>query len=146
MSVILPSGEISLSQIKSSLNSTNNSLLGFRGMNQTLPSSGAISMSNAQRLVKGVGYSSNYYTPIYNTLYGTWNQTAITNLNNMTVSFFINITNTNGNWRNVFHVTPAIWITPNTTQLHIKSDTTHVNNEGDDTGAIGLNTTTHVTK
>ena len=110
-------------------------------------------MSNAYRIVKGVGYHSNAYSPVFNTQAGTWSQTGITNLSNMTVSFFITINNTNAIWRNVFQVTsgtddfirrPAVWITPNTTQLHIKSSTNVNNNEGDDSGAIPINQETHV--
>lgn len=150
---VMPSGPINFSDIKNALNSQNNSLLGFRGTNQTLPSSGSIGMSNAYRLVKGVGYNSNTYSPVYNTLIGTWSQTGITNLSSMTVSFIITISNTNPAWRSVFHVTtgsddstrrPAIWITPDTTRLHIKSSTNVNLNEGDDTSPIPMNQETHV--
>ena len=153
MPAIQPSGKILYSEIKSALGATTNNLGDYRGLNQTLPSSGKINFSNAQKLVKGVGFSTAFYTPVQNTIQGYWSDLAFSNTSALTISFQINISATNGNWRSVVHVTtggnstrrPSVWIMPDTTRLHITSDTSNAFNEHANTQAIGLNTTTTVT-
>jgi len=152
MPAIQPSGSISIAQIKSALGSANNDLGSYRGLNQTLPSSGPISMSDAQRLVKGVGFSTSAYTPTASNIQGYWSDTGITVTSSFSLSFWINITSTSPQFRNIVHVTtggdsmrrPSVWILPSSTGLHITSDTSSALNEYVDTGAIGLNTTVHV--
>jgi len=129
-----------------------NNMGSVRGLNQTLPSSGQINFSNAQKLVKGVGFSTAFYTPVQNTIQGYWSDLGYSNTSALTISFQINISATNGGWRNVLHVTtggdgmrrPSVWIFPNETRFHITSDTSAAPNEIGDTPAIALNTTTSV--
>jgi len=73
-----------------------------------------------------------------------------TQYENMSISFFIQINNGSGNWRNVFHFTqdgnnccekgqriPALWIYPdNTTKMHIRFSTDNGGNDGLDTPSM----------
>ena len=152
MPAIQPSGRILYSEIKSALGTSVNSIGSVRGLNQTLPASGKINFSNAQKLVKGVGFSTAFYTPVVNTIQGNWSDLAFSNTSALTISFQINISATYANWRGVVHVTtsdtnirrPSVWIKPNETGFHITSDTSAAFNEYADTPAVGLNTTTSV--
>lgn len=107
MPAIQPSGKILYSEIKSALGTSVNSIGSVRGLNQTLPSTGKITFSNAQKLVKGVGFSTAFYTPVVNTIQGNWSDLAFSNTSALTISFQINISATNGTWRNVVHVTTS---------------------------------------
>lgn len=132
-----PSGTISFSQIKSALGLTANNLGAYLGQNQTLPSAGSISFSQAQKIVKGVSFSLTPYAPITNTVQGNWSDTGITNNSVLTLTFWISIGATNSSWRSVVHVTtsidayrrPSVWITPNATSLQVTNDTTYATNE-----------------
>lgn len=101
----------------------------------------------------------NWYTPAVNNLVGSWSLTGITNSAIMTVSFWINITTINSNWRNIFHVSntnrdccnpgdrvPAVWISPNNASLYIKASS---QNNGDDgltvSAQLPLNTPIFIT-
>lgn len=80
-----------------------------------------------------------------NNYVGTWRQTGITAASNMSITFWINITETRSYYRNIIHVTrkvdfgpdelpydpnedwnrkPAIFITPGINALHVCHDTT----------------------
>ena len=153
MPAIQPSGQLLYSEIKSALGTSVNNMGSVRGLNQTLPASGQINFSNAQKLVKGVGFSTSFYTPVTNTIQGYWSDLGYSNTSALTIAFQINISSTNASWRNVVHVTtgggdmrrPSVWIIPNETRFHITSDTSAALNEFDDPQAgIGLNTTTSV--
>lgn len=152
MPAIQPSGRILYSEIKSALGTSVNNMGSVRGLNQTLPASGQINFSNAQKLVKGVGFSTAFYTPVANTIQGYWSDLAYSNTSALTIAFQINISATNADWRSVVHVTtndtsirrPSVWIIPNETSFHITSDTSSAFNEFANTPAIGLNTTTSV--
>jgi len=78
-----------------------------------------------------------------NKLACTWKDTKIKSNANMILSFMINISGTDGQWRNIIHITntnrdccgigdrvPAVWIIPNQTSLYIASSTP---NNGDET-------------
>ena len=84
-----------------------------------------------------------WITPNQNTLIGDWSTTNIKNSTIMTISFWLNITDLNPNWRNIFHVSgsnndwqnigdraPAVWIYPNFTNLHVRNDSTTTTNLG----------------
>jgi hypothetical protein len=84
-----------------------------------------------------------WITPTQNTLIGDWSTTNIKNSTIMTISFWLNITSLNPSWRNIFHVsgsnnditnigdrTPAVWIEPNITNIHIRNDSTTTTNLG----------------
>jgi hypothetical protein len=152
MPAIQPSGQLLYSEIKSALGTSVNNMGSIRGLNQTLPSSGQINFSNAQKLVKGVGFSTAFYAPVANTIQGYWSDLGYSNTSALTISFQINISATNGSWRSVVHVTtggdgmrrPSVWIKPGETSFHITSDTSVATNEHADTPGIGLNTTTSV--
>ena len=84
-----------------------------------------------------------WITPNQNTLIGDWSTTNIKNSTIMTISFWLNITDLNPNWRNIFHVSgsnndwqnigdraPAVWIYPNFTNLLVRNDSTTTTNLG----------------
>jgi hypothetical protein len=83
-----------------------------------------------------------WYTLIAGGFYTKWNLMGIKSVANMTISFLINISNTNPNWRNIIHVTndgnnccdkgqrsPAIWLWPNESSILIVSGTLNDGNE-----------------
>ena len=154
MPAIQPSGQLLYSEIKSALGTSVNNMGSVRGLNQTLPASGQINFSNAQKLVKGVGFSTSFYTPVTNTIQGYWSDLGYSNTSFLTIAFQINISSTNPSFRSIVHITtgsdgmrrPGVWIVPSNTTLHVTSDTSAATNEGSsfDTPAVGLNTTTSV--
>jgi hypothetical protein len=93
-----------------------------------------------------------------NKLACTWKDTKIKSNANMILSFMINISGTDGQWRSIIHITnqnrdccnigdrvPAIWITPNTTTLVICNDNSNGGNHHFYTPAIKMNTNVQVT-
>ena len=100
----------------------------------------------------------NKWTYPQNKLACTWKDTKIKSNANMILSFMINISGTDRQWRNIIHITntnrdccsvgdrvPAIWIVPNRTSLHICSSTPRSGNETFDTAAIKMGKNTLVT-
>lgn len=93
-----------------------------------------------------------------NNLIGRWRDLGIDDNTNMTISFSIIISQRDGNWRNIFHVTndgnnccnpgqriPALWIFPNDTRLHFRFSSQDWGNNGCDSNPIPLNKETYVT-
>jgi len=94
-----------------------------------------------------------------NNLVGTWSDLGIASNSNMSISFWINITSLSTSWRNIFHFTntgnnccnvgdrvPALWIYPNNgTNLHYRSSTTNVGNNGIDTDPLEMNRPVYIT-
>lgn len=83
------------------------------------------------------------YTLAVNNLIGKWSQTNMSSSANMSMSFLLTIKTTYSNWRNIIHVTndnkdccnlgervPALWVWPNSTDLHIRCSTTVNGNDG----------------
>jgi hypothetical protein len=99
-----------------------------------------------------------WYTPIINNIIGEWSSLNIKSNTSMTISFMIKIIEVGSDWRNIFHVTntgydccslegdrvPGIWITPQSTTLHISNATTTNGNDVMYTNSILLNTPTQV--
>jgi len=100
-----------------------------------------------------------WYTPSMSNNIGTWSSLGINSNTSMTISFMIKITEYNGQWRSIIHVTntgndccntvgdrvPAIWVTCcNNTTLHICNSTPINGNEYFYSQAIALNTPTQV--
>lgn len=101
-----------------------------------------------------------YYTLSENNLVGDWSTTNIKNSTTMSISFWIDISNTHDNWRSIFHVSntnnnccnagdrvPAMWICPGSTQVHIKYSSVTNGNDGPECSLyqIPLNTPTFIT-
>jgi len=76
-----------------------------------------------------------WMTPIQNTLIGDWSTTNVKNSAIMSVSFWINISELNPYYRNIFHVSnqnkdccdignrvPAMWICPSSSKLTVGAD------------------------
>ena len=93
-----------------------------------------------------------------NKLACTWRDTKIKSNANMILSFMINISGTDSQWRNIIHITntnrdccgigdrvPAVWIVPNRTSLHITNSTPTRGNETFDTAQIPMGRDTLVT-
>ena len=101
-----------------------------------------------------------YYTMSQSTLIGNWSTTNITNSATMSIAFWINISATNSNWRNIFHVSnqnvdccnsgnrlPAMWICPGNTQVYIRHSTSSNGDTGPGCSSyqIPLNTDVFIT-
>jgi hypothetical protein len=93
-------------------------------------------------------------------LIGDWSITNITNSTTMTVAFWINISETNPGWRNIFHVSnqnvgccnignrvPGMWLCENTTQVYIRHDSSTKGDDGPGCSSyqIPLNTNVFIT-
>ena len=101
-----------------------------------------------------------YYTLLQSSLIGNWSTTNIKNSATMSIAFWINISTTNTNWRNIFHVSnqnvdccnsgnriPAMWICPNNTQVYIRHSTSSNGDDGPGCSSyqIPLNTSVFLT-
>ena len=102
-----------------------------------------------------------YYEIKDSHLVGNWSTTNINNSGIMTISFWINITELNSNWRSIFHVTnqpntnccsvgnrvPAMWIYPGSTNVHFRHSTPSQGNDGPyiDAYQVPMNTPTFIT-
>jgi hypothetical protein len=93
-------------------------------------------------------------------LIGNWSTTNITNSATMSIAFWINISTTNTNWRNIFHVSnqnidccdsgnrlPAMWICPGNTQLYVRHSTSTNGDDGPGCSSyqVPLNTNVFIT-
>jgi len=92
-----------------------------------------------------------------NKLVKQWSDMGITDNTDMSISFIVNISKLDSNWRNIVHVTndgnnccnpgqriPGIWIWPNETRLHFRTGTKSNGNDGLDTDPLSLNTDIYV--
>jgi hypothetical protein len=100
-----------------------------------------------------------YYTIPKSTLVGNWSTTNIKNSASMSISFWIIISETNPDWRSIFHVSnqnvnccnsgnriPAMWIWPNNTGFAISNSTsTDGNNYPQPNYKVPLNTAVFLT-
>jgi hypothetical protein len=102
--------------------------------------------------------TDNKWADPQNKLACTWKDTKIISNRNMILSFMINISATDGQWRNIIHITntnrdccsvgdrvPGMWITPNDTSFHIASSTPTNGNEYFDTARLEMGKDTVVT-
>ncbi len=142
---IIPSttATITVGNVGTTLGNATKNMGGFRGFGGSVPSSGALSMSQCQKIQKGVGYYNTQQTPNgVASNRGAWNGTSITNNASMTCSVWLKSTALSGNWRNMFHVSaatysdasrrPSIYIRAGASDFHIKVDTTAAGSEGPD--------------
>lgn len=140
----------------------------FRIYNSVLSESDVINIYNPSSTLTKYDTSVKWnwtYAPTVNKWYvippnnriGNWSSLGITDNTRMTMSFYINITRTAPDWRNIIHVTndgnnccspgqriPAIWIWPNSTALHIRFSSEDSGNNGIDTGPLTINKNTYV--
>ena len=167
-----------LSNFNSVVNMINYTSTNTFGLNYSLMSSIQNNLQFVTNWIKGpdspgnfsltikMGQSGYIYPPTVNTWYtptmsnnvGTWASLGINSNTSMTISFMINITAYNGQWRSIFHVTntgrdccsvgdrvPAIWVTCcSQTSLHICNSTPTNGNDYFYSNGIPLNTPTQV--
>ena len=134
---IIPSttATITVNSVATTLGNATKNMGGFRGFGGSVPSSGAISMSQCQKIQYGVGYYNSWQTPngVANNR-GAWDNASITNNASMTCSVWLKSTALTGNWRNLFHVAaptyadfprkPSVYIVAGASGFHIKIETT----------------------
>lgn len=141
MAPIIPSttATITVGNVGTTLGNATKNMGGFRGFGGSVPSSGAIFMSQCQKIQYGVGYYNSWFTPTSSVNQGTYDSTGIQNNGYITYSVWLKATSLNGNWRNLYHVTdgggdgsrkPATWIFAGDTGFHVKQDTTGTGNDG----------------
>jgi len=140
---------ITVGNVGTTLGNATKNMGGFRGFGGSVPASGAISMSQCQKIQYGVGYVDAWSLLNTTTNRGTWGDTGITNGSSKTVSVWVYTAVLNGNWRNVFHVTsdgtnccsigqraPSWFIFPSGTTIHGRHSTLADGNAGLDGGTI----------
>ena len=141
MAPIIPSTTttITVGNVGTTLGNATKNMGGFRGFGGSVPSSGAISMSQCQLIQYGVGYYNSWFTPTSSGNQGTYTSTGITNQAYITYSVWLASTEVYSNWRNLYHVTdggsdgsrkPATWIYAGDTGFHVRQDTTGAGNDG----------------
>jgi len=101
-----------------------------------------------------------YYTMSQSNLVGDWSISKINDNTQMSISFWINISTINSNWRNIFQVSdqninccdvgsrsPAMWICPGTTQIYIThgTSTNGSSSPGMSSYQVPLNTNVFIT-
>lgn len=101
-----------------------------------------------------------YHTIKTYDLIGNWSSTNIASSATMSISFWINISENNPNWRCIFHVSnqnlnccsvgnrvPAMWIYPGSTNVHFRHSTSNEGNAGPyiDSYQVPMNTPTFIT-
>jgi hypothetical protein len=132
---IIPSTSLTITvgDVAATLGNATKNIGGFRGFGGSVPASGAISMSQCQKIQYGVGYYNSWQTPngVSNNR-GAWNDTSITNNASMTCSVWLTSTALTANWRNMFHIAanpysdfprrPAVYIYAGQTYFHISFD------------------------
>jgi hypothetical protein len=156
MAPIIPSttATITVGNVGTTLGNATKNMGGFRGFGGSVPSSGAISMSQCQKIQYGVGYYNSWFLATTSVNQGTYASTSITNNGSITYSVWLAASALNGNWRNLYHVTdggsdgsrkPATWIVAGDTGFHVRQDTTGAGNDGigQTTSRIAMNKTVY---
>ena len=140
---IIPSTSLTITvgDVAATLGNATKNIGGFRGFGGSVPASGAISMSQCQKIQYGVGYYNSWQTPngVSNNR-GAWDDTSITNNASMTCSVWLTSTALTANWRNMFHVAaptyadfprkPSVYIRAGASDFHIKIATTATGDNG----------------
>jgi hypothetical protein len=104
MSIIpLTTATIKVGDVGTTLGNATKNMGGFRGFGGSVPASGAISMSQCQKIQKGVGYINSWQANPTGTNRGSWSSTSITNNSSITCSIWFKSSALVGNWRNLFH-------------------------------------------
>lgn len=104
---IIPSttATITVGNVGTTLGNATKNMGGFRGFGGSVPASGALSMSQCQKIQYGVGYYNSWQvTPSGSTNWGSWSATSIATNTSMTCSVWFASTATYSAWRNIFHV------------------------------------------
>ena len=157
---IQPTGAVSAGAVARALGMTGAVSFGaLRGQNQTLPSSGAVSLNTAQKVLRGVGFYNTWFTASAQLNWGAWSQTGITNNTAMTASLWVTSAGAYSGFRSLFHVTsdggdmtvignrvPAMWIFNNSMKFHTRHDSTTAKDDGIGPSTLGMaaDTKTHV--
>lgn len=131
---------ITVGNVGTTLGNATKNMGGFRGFGGSVPSSGPISMSQCQKIQKGVGFHDNWFRANAGSYHGRWVNTSITNNGSFTVVVWVSASAINTNWRNMYHITtespsdgvrrPATWIVANSTGFHVKHDSASGGNQG----------------
>lgn len=102
---IIPSttATITVGNVGTTLGNATKNMGGFRGFGGSVPASGAISMSQCQKIQYGVGYYNSWQVNPAGTNRGSWSSTSITNNSSITCSIWFKSGALFGNWRNLFH-------------------------------------------
>ena len=102
---IIPSttATITVGNVGTTLGNATKNMGGFRGFGGSVPSSGALSMSQCQKIQNGVGYYNSWQVNPAGTNRGSWSSTSITNNSSITCSIWFKSGALFGNWRNLFH-------------------------------------------
>jgi len=145
MAPIIPSTTLTITvgNVGTTLGNATKNMGGFRGFGGSVPSSGAISMSQCQKIQYGVGFYNVWLRTNAASYHGNWNNTSITNNGSFTVVVWLCVNASNGNWRNLFHATstggdccggglraPASWLYAGDTGFHVRHDTSGAANDG----------------
>lgn len=103
---VIPSttATITVGNVGTTLGNATKNMGGFRGFGGSVPASGAISMSQCQKIQYGVGYYNSWQTRSVSTNWGSWSSASIATNTSMTCSIWFRSTATFANWRNLFHV------------------------------------------
>ena len=107
MAPIIPSTTLTIKvgDVAATLGNTTKNMGGFRGFGGSVPASGALSMSQCQKIQYGVGYYNSWQnSPSVSTNWGSWSSTSIPTNTSMTCSIWFRSTATFANFRNMFHV------------------------------------------
>ena len=142
---IIPSttATITVNSVATTLGNATKNMGGFRGFGGSVPSSGAISMSQCQKIQYGVGYYNSWFLASTSVNQGTWASTSITNNGSMTYSVWVKSTTT-AYCRNLYHIStstadgprrPSTFIVNADTGFHVRHDDPTVGND-----AIGQTT------
>lgn len=140
MAPIIPSttATITVGNVGTTLGNATKNMGGFRGFGGSVPSSGALSMSQCQKIQYGVGYYNSWFLASTSVNQGSWSSTSITNNGSITYSVWIKSTTT-AYWRNIYHVStatadgarrPSTFIVNGDTGFHVRHDDPSVGNDG----------------
>jgi hypothetical protein len=103
--------------------------------------------------------SGEWYTIVQNNNVGTWSDLPLISNSQMTISFWINLSTINAEWRNIFHFSndnvnccnvgnrvPALWVWPSSSNLYLVNDLENAGNQNYiNPSGISLNTPVFIT-
>ena len=106
MAPIIPSSTLTIKvgDVAATLGNATKNMGGFRGFGGSVPASGALSMSQCQKIQYGVGYYNSWENNPADTNRGSWVDTSITDNSNITCSVWLTSGALNASFRALFHV------------------------------------------
>jgi len=106
MAPIIPSSTLTIKvgDVATTLGNATKNMGGFRGFGGSVPASGALSMSQCQKIQYGVGYYNSWQNNPAATNRGSWADTSITDNSNITCSVWLTSGALNASFRALFHV------------------------------------------